>query len=329
MEISLADCARVLRKAKNIILTAHIYPDGDAVGSLLAMYFYLHSLGKPTKIILDDALPHSLKFLPGSELISQYAAGAAANTDLLVALDASDEDRIGQLREVTKNKFLNIDHHLSNTRFGDYSYVDSEAAATGQIIFELLHAERVKFTKEMAVCLFTAIATDCGFFRFANTTAATLRYAAELVEYGAKPNVISEFLTKKTLTSIQTLPHILDSLEIYETASGIKIASLIIKQQILETLRQDTEDFISYPRDIDGIEIAIVYKLIENNEVRVSMRSKTIDVSQIALNFGGGGHARAAGYSINGSLEFAKEQLMTAIDCYAAKNSHSFPGVKK
>lgn len=318
MEVSFSNIAGILRKAENIVVATHVHPDGDAMGSALAMYFYLVSIGKKTQIMIDDNIPASLKFLPGSELIAK-PNDALLKADLIVALDASDAERCGQVKSA-KAKILNIDHHVSNTKYADYWYVDEGAAATGEIVLAYLRAEGALITEDIAICLFTAIATDCGFFRFSNTTAATFRYAAELVECGAKPNVVSEFLAAKSLTSIQTLPNVLESLEICKTAAGIMVASLTINQQVLEKLQYDTEDFINYPRNIEGIEIAIVYKLVENNEVKVSIRSKTIDVSQIALSFGGGGHVRAAGCTITGPLDFAKEHLLAAIDRYMVDN---------
>jgi phosphoesterase RecJ-like protein len=317
MEVSFSDIERILRNSETIVVTTHINPDGDGVGSALSMYFYLVSIGKNAKIMIDDNIPSYLKFLPGIEHILK-PNGFLADADLIISLDASDEKRCGQIKN-TKAKVLNIDHHTSNTKYADYWYVNETAAAAGEIVLEFLHFENAPITEDIAICLFTAIATDCGFFQFANTTAKTLRHAAELVELGAKPNIVSEALSAKTLTSIETLPKVLESLEMHKTTSGIKIASLTIGQEILDKLNGDTEDFIKYPRNIEGVEVAVIYKALDNEEIKISMRSKNIDVSQIAFSFGGGGHIRAAGCVIVGSVDFAKEQLMAAIDRYAAE----------
>jgi phosphoesterase RecJ-like protein len=310
MEISLADIAPILRQHKNIVVTTHVNPDGDAVGSVLTMYFYLFSLDKRAQIIIDDNVPPYLKFLPGSQLIAQ--ADASLETDLIIVLDASDANRYGNV-STPKAKILNIDHHVSNTKFADYWYVDETAAATGEIIFQFLKSQNALITEDMANCLFTAIATDCGFFQYANTTAATLRHAAELIDYGAKPDVISASITSKPLKSVQILPQVLATLSLTEITAKITVASLTITQEILAQLETDTEDFIRFPRNIAGVEIAVVYKEIEETCIKVSMRSKKADINQIALQFGGGGHIHASGCTIKGTLDFAKTELLAAI----------------
>ncbi|MDR1701623.1 MAG: bifunctional oligoribonuclease/PAP phosphatase NrnA [Sporomusaceae bacterium] len=317
MQIFLRDITPILRQHQNIVITTHVNPDGDAIGSALALYFYLVALGKKARLVIDDDIPPYLKFLPGSHFIAKADAAldAIAEASLIIVLDASDQGRYGKVVNPTA-KILNIDHHLSNTKFAEYWYVDETAAATGEIIFQFLQNEKAVVTEEMATCLFTSLATDCGFFQFANTTAATLRYAAQLVEYGAKPNAISEFLTVKPLKNVQILPKVLTTLTIFKTAANITVASLTLQKEVLAELESDTEDFAKYPRNITGVDIAVVYKEIEETCIKISMRSKDINVSQIALHFGGGGHLRAAGCTIKGTLDFAKTELLAAIERY-------------
>jgi phosphoesterase RecJ-like protein len=305
MEFSLKRTAQLLRDSSNIVLTAHIHPDGDCLGSMLALNEYLLSIGKNVQMMIDDDVPEIYKFLPGSQTITKPNSHQVS-ADVLVVLDASDVDRIGKVKLVVDAPILNIDHHLSNTKFADYWYVDSKSAATGEIVLQLLQLIRTPISVSMAMCLYTAIATDCGFFRYANTSAATFRYAAYLIECGVEPHVISENLDSKPLSSILTLTKVLETLEVYHNG---RIATITITDEILDA-DESTEGFINYPRNIEGVEIAIMFKIASDNNVRISFRSKQADVSQIALSFGGGGHLRASGCTVSGNIEHVKESVI-------------------
>lgn len=310
MQVSIKDCVKLLSQAKRIALTAHIHPDGDALGSLLALYAYLIAQGKQVSMILDDEVPRAFRFLADWQKIEKPES--KVDTDLVVILDASDLERIGKVSDVVQAPMLNIDHHVSNLKFADYWYIDSQAAATGELLFRLFKEANADITPDMATALFTAIATDCGFFRFANTSADTLLYASELVALGAKPHLISEQLETKPRAVIEVLPKVLETLEVIDCKEHGQIATLTLSQKILADFKDDTEGFINYPRNVEGVEIAIMFKETDNNSVRVSLRSKQVDVSQLALAFGGGGHARAAGCTVFEPLEKAKVLVLDA-----------------
>lgn len=322
MEVSINHSAKLLSQAKHIVLTTHIHPDGDALGSLLALYAYLSAQGKNVCMLLDDEIPRSFKFLADWDKI-EIPQNASFEADLLVILDSSDLERIGRVKDVVIAPILNIDHHISNLKFADYWYVDSNAAATGELIFQLLKKLDAVITNNMAAALFTAIATDCGFFRYANTSAQTLNIASELVALGAKPHIISEYLDTKPRAVIEILPKVLDTLEVIDCGSDGQIASLTLSQEILANFRDDTEGFINYPRNIEGVEVAIMFKETDNQSVRVSLRSKSVDVSQLALSFGGGGHARAAGCTVKEPIGKAKMLIIDAAKQQLAKGSRS------
>lgn len=307
MNFSLKQVADLLQNMSTIILTAHVHPDGDCLGSMLALNEYLASRGKSVKMILDDEVPALYKFLPGHETIGKPTT-KVISADLLIVLDASDIERIGKVKEHVNAPILNIDHHISNTKFADYWYINSKSAATGEIIFELLNLLNAKITPAIATCLYTAIATDCGFFRYANTSVQTMRYAADLIEFGAKPNAISEHMETKPLESILTLAKVLETLELHHHG---KIATITVSPDTLDTL-DSTEGFINYPRIIEGVEIAIMFKVMNEGTIRISFRSKTVDVSKLALSFGGGGHARAAGCAIMGKIEDIKIKVLNS-----------------
>ncbi len=310
MEISLRRVAKMLAEAETLAITGHIHPDGDSLGSMLALYAPLAAQGKQVTLLLDDEIPAVYKFLPGVELIRRPAGPQTA--DLLVVLDASDADRIAGVDTAVRAKTLNIDHHISNTKFADYWYIDSHAAATGEIILELLHLMKITITADMATNLYTAIATDCGFFRYANASATTLRHAADLVDCGAAPHIIAEQLETKPLASIMTLRSVLDSLEVH---AGGRIAAVTVEfENGGDGAAETTEGYINYPRNIEGVEIAIMFKPEDNTATRVSFRSRRCDVSRLALAFGGGGHARAAGCTVGRGLTAAKEDILRAAE---------------
>ena len=298
MDFSLEQTAKLLQSSNTIVLTVHVQPDGDCLGSMLALNHYLVSIGKKVRMVLDDDVPALLKFLPGHEAILKPTT-KVMSADLLIVLDASDIERIGKVKEHVKAPILNIDHHISNTKFADYWYIDKRSAATGEIIFQLLNLLKANITADIAICLYTAIATDCGFFRYANTSVQTMRYAADLMECGAKPYIISEYLETKPMEGILTLAKVLETLELHHNG---KIATITILPDILSNL-DSTEGFINYPRVIEGVEIAIMFKVMSAGMIRISFRSKTVDVSKLALAFGGGGHARAAGCAIMGRID--------------------------
>lgn len=318
MDVSLQAIAELLQTKHRLVLTAHMNPDGDSLGSMLGLYHSLKGAGKEVTMLLDDDIPALYHFLPGFEDIQRPSA-TTQTADLLIVLDASDVERIGAVKTAINAPILNIDHHLSNTHFADYWYVDVQAAATGEIVYELLQVLQLPLTASIAASLYTAIATDCGFFRYANTTAKTMRYAAALMEAGAKPPQISEALETKSMNSVLALSKVLDTLEFF--AQG-RIACISLDTALVASL-ENTEGFINYPRCIEGVEIAVMFKEASADVTRVSMRSRDIDVSRIALSFGGGGHRRAAGCSVAGPLSTAKPKVLAALQALVEEELHA------
>jgi phosphoesterase RecJ-like protein len=307
MNISLLQASQYMFAAESVVITGHIHPDGDCLGSMLALFRLFRQKGIKARLLLDDEIPTFYAFLPDLQAIERPVAPIEA--DLLIVLDASDIDRIGRVRECVSAPVLNLDHHISNTGFADYLFLDSSAAATGSILYTLFRQEGIKPDELTATCLYTAIATDCGFFRYANTTSDTLRYAAELLDCGVQPALVSEALETKPSSSIFTLIQVLETLEL---ALDGKVACVTVSPGLLET-GESTDDFINYPRSIEGVEIAIMFKQTDPSFTRISLRSRNVDVSAIALSFGGGGHKRAAGCSIDSPLDEAKRKIFVAV----------------
>ena len=309
-EISLQETGKLLLDAKKIVLCTHVSPDGDTLGSSLGLAQCLQKLGKEVIVYCDDLVNKSFSFIPGIELLQRPDANNSVEADLLVVIDASSFDRIGIVGEVVKYKqLLNIDHHISNTHFADFVYLDSKAAATGEIICELLQEMAWPIDHNIAECFYIAISTDCGSFRYANTTPKTMRAGAWLLEQGVRPNEISDKLDMKSRLTVEMLAKVLPSLTF--EADG-KIAYLTITNDLYNK-DANTDSFVNYPRYIDGVEVAIMFKAVEPKVTRVSMRSSNVDVAQVALCFGGGGHIRAAGCTIYAPVEEAREQLLAKL----------------
>jgi phosphoesterase RecJ-like protein len=310
-----AELLSLLQDHASFLLTAHVFPDGDNLGSLTALRAGLLKLGKRVQVTIDDSVPAAYAFLEG---IQSVLRPELVNNDyeVIMVLDSSSIDRIGAVQNLVKPNIplINLDHHVSNTGFGTLQYIDEQAAATAEIIYQLLLDLGIALDSNMATAIFTGIATDCGFFKYANTTPRTMRIAAEMISYGAKPHEISDAVEMRTIPVLKLLSRVLDSVEV---SSDGKIAWLTIDPTLLSSLganQEDTDGFINYARYIRGVEVAVLFREVPGRGIKVSMRSrKNFDVSKIALQFGGGGHKLAAGCSFNTQIEEAKQQVLTTI----------------
>ena len=309
-KINLLETGNMLLAAQKIVLCCHVSPDGDTLGSALGLARLLEQKGKEVTVFVDDDINKSLNFIPGIEKVQRPEAGVIVEADLFVVVDASSFDRVGICNEVVKAPvLLNIDHHISNTEFADYLYLDAEAAAAGEIMCDLFEAMGWEYDEAIAIDFYTAITTDCGSFRYSNTTSKTMQRAAKLLDYGVKPNEISDMLDIRSRKTTELLAKVLPSLTFdYEG----KVAYLTITNDLYDKEAQ-TDSFVNYPRYIEGVEVAIMFKAVEPEVTRVSMRSSNVDVAKIALSFGGGGHIRAAGCTIYAPVEEAKAQLIAEI----------------
>ena len=314
MNLTLKETANKLKSVQKILVTAHINPDGDALGSTLAMCLALRQLGKSAQIYIDDKLPLNLNFLPHIDEIKIPAEDEKFDADLLLILDTST-DRIGNVRKLTDAPILNVDHHITNKNLeNNLLYLDSTAAATCEIAFELCRELEIKLTKEIATCLYTGIVTDTGFFNYSNTTPKTFRIAAELVEAGVEPNYISEQVERRKLNDVKVMSAALQTMQIYFDG---KVAGLLIDAE-LSKIVETTEGLIDLIRVIDTVEVAFVLTYKDENTVRASLRSKGVNVSEIAQKLGGGGHIRAAGCTFHTNFEDAKNILLKTLGEYFA-----------
>ncbi len=282
--------------ARYVCLVSHIHPDGDTLGSTLAIYSVLKEMGRRVALFnaTKDELPREFGFLDG---FSKIQGKTPKYFDLLVCCDSASFDRVG----VSEGEYeiLNIDHHKTNTNFGDINVVLGDAPSAGFVVYELLRANQVAISKRTATALFTSIADDTGFFRYGNLNADTFRVASKLVECGADPKYIAnEVKSSVSLGKSRLIAYILGNFELHFDAT---VASIVIDRAALEATgakRGDTKNIITMLRDIAHVEVALM--VLEQDEYcKISLRSDgERDVSQLSTLYGGGGHRGAAGFEL-------------------------------
>lgn len=307
---------KLIKEAKTIYLASHVQPDGDNIGSTLALSLALKQFKDDIRVLKVDEIPSDYKFLPGIELIRDYEIDN--NIDVFIALDCSDMDRLGIGKEFAKNAqyIINIDHHITNTNFGHVNLVSPSSAATGELVYSLLKQMRVEIDRDIASCLYTALSTDTGSFMFSNTSHLTHKIAGNLLETGIDISYINRKLYQSSsLEKTKLLVEAIDRMELHLEG---KVGVVVISQELLRetnTKLEDTEGIISFVRNIDSIELACLLKEINPDETKVSMRSKEyIDVAKVCINLKGGGHKRAAGCSINKGINEAKAIILKEIE---------------
>jgi len=308
-----------LQSEKRFLIATHINPDGDAIGSSLALSAALESMGKKTFVYSRDPVPWYYSFMPGHEKFISDLKMTEGYDPALILLDCNSPER-SALENRSFGVSVIIDHHETERDFGDIRWVDSNAAATGVMIFFLLKSLGIAITKDMATNLYTSIAVDTGTFRYSNTRAEVLRAAAELIEAGAEPNVIADYLYETwSQKKFNLLVKNLNTLEIKN-----RIAITCVTREMFRktgTKPEDTENFSNFPRMIESVAISAFFRELGNSVWKVSLRSKgNVNVAKIAEQFGGGGHRNAAGYKIEAGLDEAKEALLRA----GRKAHHTF-----
>jgi len=307
--------------ADRIAVISHMRPDGDAIGSALALAQALIPLGKDVTVINQDGVPDSLKFLPESSRVKMPSElEAPLIVDVTVALDTAAEERAGQTvwdAFQDRGTLVNIDHHVSNPAYGDFNYIDVNAPATGEIIFDLIKAMDWPLDDVMRDNIWAGISTDTGSFRYPNTTEHTFEVAANLMKAGVDVGGLSQSLYETyPLRRIYVLRELLQEIEM--TCDG-RVASWKLKRSVIDDLGiepSDTEGLIDVIRSIDTVIVAVFFEELEDGKVRVSARSKTpdADVGAVCGEFGGGGHRLAAGTRMSGPIEEAASRFLKRVD---------------
>ncbi len=313
------DVVRMIRQAQRIVLITHQNPDGDGIGSQLALFHALEQLGKQVIMHNLDGVPRIYRFLAGAGKVGRgdwcfdHAGG-----DLIISLDCGSLRRLGMPETFFAGASLvNIDHHRSNEGFGDVCCIDHRYCATGAMIYDLLLALEIPLDRDIAAPLYTAILTDTGSFRLSSCTADVYRLAASLVEAGAEPWFICRHVYEgMTLASLRLLGTCLETLELHDKgrSAWIVVTEAMYEQSCADV--EDTEGLIDYARSIDGVEVAVFVRADtgRKNCWKVSFRGKTYaNVGELAARLGGGGHPHAAGCLLHGSLDDVYEILRPAV----------------
>ncbi len=310
------EIVKLIAEAGGVAIFPHVSADGDAIGSSLALALALKNAGKKAVVYNDENIPAVYRFLSGNELTCFYDPQDEV-MDVNIALDTGDVGRLGTRGEAFFKApcTINIDHHVTNTKFALYNFVDAESASTGEIVYTLLKELIYPIDRDMAACLYTAISTDTGGFKYSNTTAETHKIAAELLATGIDIGELSQrIFDNTTYTKLKLTQKAIEKLELYEDC---RLAVVVISQVDLQSTGASDEDcdgIVNIGRSIEGVEVSLLVKEKNADEVRINLRSKTyVDVSEIAAAFGGGGHKRAAGCTVKGSLQEVKDRLTTAV----------------
>jgi phosphoesterase RecJ-like protein len=307
-----------LRTEKTFLVLTQYRPDGDAVGSQIALAMLLKQLGKQVEAWCDDEVPAKFRFLPGSDLVKRPPA-EPKDFDVVIAVDLSTWQRAGLAadRVARRKHLINLDHHVSNEKFGNINWIVPEAPASGQIVHELIKRGGFSLTREIATCLFAAISTDTGSFTYSSTTADSLRVAADLIQTGVNVGEVSRHVYESyPFARLQLLQLALADLKL---AEGNRIAYCWVTNEMYQqsgAKREDTEGLIDFARAIEGVIVAALFEeMAEAGKIRVSLRSKhqKIDVNSIARHFGGGGHREAAGARIAGHPREVEARVLGAI----------------
>ncbi len=326
---TLTEIGETLLAAEKLVVVSHLRPDGDAIGSALALARVLGDLGKEVTILNQDGVPESLEFLPGYQAVKTPAEiKEPLKVDVTVALDTAAEERVGKAvweSIAERGTLVNIDHHISNPGYGDLNYIDDKAPATGEIVFDLIECMGWRMDAAVGDNLWTGISTDTGSFRYPNTTAHTFKVGASLVEGGVDVGRISQLLYENyPLRRIYVLRDLLQELTM---GSGGRVASWILRRSLVEKYRMkpsDTEGLIDLIRSIDTVVVAVFFEELEDGLVRVSARSKTAeaDVGAVCGEFGGGGHQLAAGTRMEGPVDEAAARFLKRVDEVINGNSN-------
>lgn len=315
MESKLPIIAKEILKGKRIALAGHTSPDGDSLGSILALALGLKQLGKEVFPLIQEEVPSKYQFMPGAQLLHRQPP---EDIDMFITVDCGDEERLGDLKDFLKENIIifNIDHHQGNTSFGDFNFHDANASATGELIYDLLKVLGVSINYEIALNLYTAIVTDTGSFNFANTTQKAHNIAGEMINLGIDPAFVAETVFRvKPLCELRLIGMALSELQVSKNGKYAWVSIPIDWFDETGCPVEASEGIVNYPRYLPGVQVGLVFREKEREVISVSFRSQeNIDVSKLARNFGGGGHKQAAGCIIHGSLDMVKAKVLAEVE---------------
>ncbi len=303
-----------LKDCRTVLISVHKNPDGDALGAQLGLMLGLEKMGKEVFVHNLDPVPEILRFLPGTDRITT-GPSVKGTYDAFLVLDA-DPPRTGLFNGAWPARTLiNIDHHVTNSREWPLTWLDPDATATGEMVYRLLTLLKVPLDKDMAICLYTAIFTDTGSFRYSNTTPESMRIAATLIEAGADTWKVTENVYESyAFKRIHLLGRVLSGIE--RSQDG-RIAWVLVTEDLYRqtgTSAEDTDNFVNFARSVKGVEVAILFRQTGASQYKISLRAKgRVDLSGLASSLGGGGHKNAAGGVLEGSYPAVRDKVLTAV----------------
>ena len=297
-----------------VLCLGHVHPDGDVLGTLFGLGLALGAAGASVAFAGPHPIPEVLSFLPGADRWQVWKT-SPATFDIIVMTDCPNSDRAEGLLEGARGRetrVLNIDHHPDNRRYGTVDWIDPSAAATGEMIFDLVRALGLRVTPAVALNLFTAIHTDTGSFRYSSTTPRTFRIAADLTAAGADPALVSDRLYQQRAGgSLVQLGEVLRRVEISDDG---QVAWLCVPGGLVSREFLAAEDLVGYPRSVRGVKVAVLFSEEGPGKIKASLRGKGhVPVNAIAHRFGGGGHENAAGCTLSGTLAEASAALLKVV----------------
>lgn len=308
---------KIISKIKDsgrIAILSHVMPDGDNIGASLGLLNALRKAGKDARYILDDAVPRIFRFLKNADTVE--APGDYESFDAVIVLDCADPKLLGKCSRYLENNFvINIDHHISNTAYGNLNMVDANAAAVGEMVYQIIKIMGIPMDREISECLYTSIVTDTGQFQYSNTTSVTHQIAGDLINNGVSaPLMFERIYQNNSKEKVLLMKLALDSLEFYHDDRISCIALSKAEMEAAGAGPEDSDGLINLARDIECVETAVFLKELEPGKVRVGFRSKRfVDVCRIAKQFGGGGHIRAAGCTVEGGIAEVKPLIIDAV----------------
>ncbi len=301
--------------SRSFIVTTHENPDGDAVGSSLALANYLRRLGKDVTVHFCDPVPDIYQFLPLADTVVSTIPDR--DFDICFVLDVGEFRRAG--RTVTEfqriGKFINVDHHLSCEEFGALNLIDSQACATGALVYRIIRGAGDEIDYDTALCIYTAVITDTGSFRYSNSNPEAFAIAGEMIARGVNAWFIAERLYEsQPRQRLELLALSLGTLQVSPRGDLAAIAVTLDMYEKTGTSAELTDGFVNYPRSIQGVEVAVFFREIRTGFFKVGFRSKgKVDVSALAAHFGGGGHHNAAGCNMAGTLDEIKQTVFARL----------------
>lgn len=321
-----AEVLDAIRQRERFVLTAHARPDGDAVGSLIALWMVLKQMGKHADMLLYDSVPLIYRALPcASQIRRADALPANSLADAVILLECDGVAR-SRLKGMDEKFLINIDHHNSGREFADINWIDTSASAVAEMVYRLAVATRVNITPEIATCLYTALLTDTGSFCYDRTSAETFALAKELVQLGASPVRIAQDIYFSNPTSkMRLLGAALTTLQREGRLAWLWVThSDMIR---LGAVEEDCEGIVNYAIGISGVEAAVFLRELPNHQVRMSLRSKgNVHVAEVAEKFGGGGHENASGCTIDGPLYSAVDRILEELRRHL--HAHAAAGIQ-